>query len=162
MRRKFGCILCTVKAAGLLPASLASLDELQVLHASSYCHTDEGAKCTAAEHERSSRVVHGLRTVALLDQAHATMPPAQVLHLDNNWFNGTLPPEFAYGFPALQEMRLDYNALTVRARVSLGGAKPACVAASEPQRTAAVCGGSAAALCCASHAPHPLGATLPV
>lgn len=66
MRRRFGCILCTIKASGALPASLASLDALQVLR------------------------------------------------MDRNWINGTLPPEWAYGFPNLIELRLDYNSLTVR------------------------------------------------
>ena len=65
-RRLLGCALCTVRAAGALPASLAGLDQLQVLH------------------------------------------------LDSNWLNGTLPREYAFGFPALEELRLDYNALSVR------------------------------------------------
>ena len=48
-----------------------------------------------------------LPSLALLDQL-------QELHLDRNWFNGTLPPAFAYGFPALTSLRLDFNSLTVR------------------------------------------------
>ena len=47
-----------------------------------------------------------LPSLALLDQL-------QELHLDRNWFNGTLPPAFAYGFPALISLRLDFNSLTV-------------------------------------------------
>ena len=47
-----------------------------------------------------------LPSLALLDQL-------QELHLDRNWFNGTLPPAFAYGFPALTSLRLDFNSLTV-------------------------------------------------
>ena len=47
-----------------------------------------------------------LPSLALLDQL-------QELHLDKNWFNGTLPPAFAYGFPALTSLRLDFNSLTV-------------------------------------------------
>ena len=49
-----------------------------------------------------------LPALALLDQL-------QELHLDRNWINGTLPPTFAYGFPALVKMRLDFNSLTVSA-----------------------------------------------
>ncbi len=48
-----------------------------------------------------------LPSLALLDQL-------QELHLDRNWFNGTLPPAYAYGFPSLVRMRLDFNSLTVR------------------------------------------------
>ncbi len=47
-----------------------------------------------------------LPSLALLDQL-------QELHLDRNWFNGTLPPAFAFGFPALVKLCLDYNSLTV-------------------------------------------------
>ena len=43
----------------------------------------------------------------------ANLDQLQVLRLDRNWFNGSLPKEFAYGFPNLVEMRLDFNSLTV-------------------------------------------------
>jgi len=47
--------------------------------------------------------------------ALALMDQLQDLHLDRNWFNGTLPPAYAHGFPALQRLRLDFNSLTVGA-----------------------------------------------
>lgn len=43
----------------------------------------------------------------------ANLDQLQVLRLDRNWFNGSLPKEFAYGFPNLVELRLDFNSLTV-------------------------------------------------
>ncbi len=49
-----------------------------------------------------------------LPSSLANLDQLQVLRLNGNWFNGTLPPEYAYGFPDLVEMRLDYNSLTVR------------------------------------------------
>ena len=62
-----------------------------------------------------------LPSLALLDQL-------QELHLDRNWFNGTLPPAFAYGFPALTSLRLDFNSFTVReaqhARLALCQVRP--------------------------------------
>ena len=36
----------------------------------------------------------------------------QTLVLSSNWLNSTLPPEFASGFAALEELHLDYNAFT--------------------------------------------------
>ncbi|BDA50936.1 probable serine/threonine-protein kinase DDB_G0267514 at C-terminar half [Coccomyxa sp. Obi] len=42
----------------------------------------------------------------------ANLDQLQVLRLDRNWFNGSLPKEFAYGFPNLVELRLDFNSLT--------------------------------------------------
>jgi hypothetical protein len=43
----------------------------------------------------------------------ANLDQLQVLRLNGNWINGTLPPEYAYGFPNLMELRLDYNSLSV-------------------------------------------------
>ena len=60
-----------------------------------------------------------LPSLALLDQL-------QELHLDRNWFNGTLPPAFAFGFPALVKLRLDYNSLTVSVLHTLAPKTLAC------------------------------------
>lgn len=43
----------------------------------------------------------------------ANLDKLQFLRLNGNWFNGTLPPQYAFGFPSLVEIRLDYNSLTV-------------------------------------------------
>ena len=36
----------------------------------------------------------------------------QTLVLSSNWLNSTLPPEWASGFAALEELHLNYNAFT--------------------------------------------------